>query len=85
MKAAVLGSGMMGSVIALDLAASDGVDEVVVADIDEGRLEALKKRAPGKKLSVEHLDMMRPGQGGVVPETLRRGGVGAPPWRRPSV
>ena len=59
MKAAVLGSGMMGSVIALDLAASDGVDEVVVADIDEGRLEALKKRAPGKKLSVEHLDMMR--------------------------
>ena len=59
MKAAVLGSGMMGSVIALDLAASDGVDEVVVADIDEGRLEALKKRARGKKLSVEPLDIMR--------------------------
>ncbi|MDG7014130.1 MAG: saccharopine dehydrogenase NADP-binding domain-containing protein [Nitrososphaerota archaeon] len=59
MKAAVLGSGMMGSVIALDLAKSEGVDEVVVADIDEARLDALKKRAPGKKLSVETLDIMQ--------------------------
>jgi len=57
MKAAVLGSGLMGSVIGWDLARSDGVDEVVVADIDRGRLAEVKRRTPGKKLSVEVLDM----------------------------
>jgi saccharopine dehydrogenase-like NADP-dependent oxidoreductase len=57
MKAAVLGSGLMGSVIGWDLARSAMVDEVVVADVDTGRLEALKRRAPGKKLSVERLDI----------------------------
>lgn len=56
-KAAVLGSGLMGSVVGWDLARSEGVDEVVVADIDEARLGALKERAPGKKLSVEVLDI----------------------------
>ncbi|MDG6982169.1 MAG: saccharopine dehydrogenase NADP-binding domain-containing protein [Nitrososphaerota archaeon] len=59
MKAAVLGSGLMGSVIGWDLANSEGVDEVVVADIDQAKLEALRRRAPGKKLSVEVLDIMR--------------------------
>lgn len=57
MKAAVLGSGLMGSVIGWDLAGSKDVDEVVVADIDAARLEALRKRAPGKKLSVEVMDI----------------------------
>lgn len=57
MKAAVLGSGLMGSVIGWDLARSGSVDEVVVADVDEERLAALKKRAPGRKLSVERLDV----------------------------
>ncbi|MDA4120868.1 MAG: saccharopine dehydrogenase NADP-binding domain-containing protein [Thaumarchaeota archaeon] len=57
MKVAVLGSGLMGSVIGWDLARSKGVDEVVVADIDEERLGALKKRSSGKKLSVEVLDI----------------------------
>ena len=57
MKAAVLGSGLMGSVIGWDLAKSDGVDSVVVADIDEARLKALKRKAAGKKLSVEKLDI----------------------------
>jgi lysine 6-dehydrogenase len=56
-KAGVLGSGLMGSVIGWDLAKSDAVDSVVVADVDETRLRALKKRAPGKKLSVEKLDI----------------------------
>jgi saccharopine dehydrogenase-like NADP-dependent oxidoreductase len=56
MRAAVLGSGLMGSVIGWDLARSGKVDEVVVADIDAERLEKLKKRAPGRKLSVEVLD-----------------------------
>ena len=57
MKAAVLGSGMMGSVIGWDMARSQGVDEVVVADIDEKRLEQVKKRTPGRKLGVEVLDI----------------------------
>ncbi|MDG6985384.1 MAG: saccharopine dehydrogenase NADP-binding domain-containing protein [Nitrososphaerota archaeon] len=57
MKVGVLGSGLMGSVIGWDLAKSDGVDEVVVADIDEDRLRALKRRSPGKKLAVEALDI----------------------------
>jgi lysine 6-dehydrogenase len=56
-KAAVLGSGLMGSVIGWDLARSDRVDEVVVADVDETKLEALRKRAPGRKLSVEVIDI----------------------------
>ncbi|MDA4126987.1 MAG: saccharopine dehydrogenase NADP-binding domain-containing protein [Thaumarchaeota archaeon] len=57
MKAAVLGSGLMGSVIGWDLARSESVDSVVVADIDETRLATLKKKAPGKKLTVEVLDI----------------------------
>ncbi|MDE1853534.1 MAG: saccharopine dehydrogenase NADP-binding domain-containing protein [Thaumarchaeota archaeon] len=57
MKTAVLGSGLMGSVIGWDLARSEDVDEVVVADVDERRLEAVKRRTPGKKLSVEVIDI----------------------------
>ncbi|MDG7006783.1 MAG: saccharopine dehydrogenase NADP-binding domain-containing protein [Nitrososphaerota archaeon] len=57
MKAAVLGSGLMGSVIGWDLARSGDVDEVVVADIDRERLDRVKGRSPGKKLSVEVLDI----------------------------
>lgn len=61
-RAAVLGAGLMGSVIGWDLARSKELDGVVVADIDEARLQALKKRAPGRKLSVEHLDIMDQGR-----------------------
>jgi len=57
MKAAVLGSGLMGSVIGWDLARSEGVDEVVVADIDEERLKSVKKKSVGRRLSVEVLDI----------------------------
>ena len=64
MKAAVLGSGLMGSVIARDLARSKGVDGVVVADIDEGRLDALRKRAGSKKLAVEAVDLKDGGRTG---------------------
>jgi len=56
MRAGVLGSGLMGSVISWDLARSKEVDEVVVADIDEDRLASLKRRA-GKRLSVEAVDL----------------------------
>ena len=62
MKAAVLGTGLMGSVIGWDLAKSGDVDGVVVADIDEERLSALKRKAPGRKLSVEKLDIRERGK-----------------------
>lgn len=55
MKAAVLGSGLMGSVIAWDLARAENVDGVVVADIDSDKLEKVK-RSGGKKLSTEIVD-----------------------------
>jgi len=57
LKAAVLGSGLMGGVVAWDLARSEGVDSVVVSDVDEERLSAVKKRSGGRKLSVEILDI----------------------------
>ncbi|MGD0476773.1 MAG: saccharopine dehydrogenase C-terminal domain-containing protein [Nitrososphaerales archaeon] len=57
MKVAVLGSGLMGGVVAWDMARSKGVDSVVVSDVDEGRLAAVKRRSAGKKLSVEVLDI----------------------------
>jgi len=57
MRTAVLGSGLMGSVIAWDLARSEGVDSVVVADIDPERLKGVRKRARGKKLSTELLNL----------------------------
>ena len=47
----------MGSVIGWDLARSEDVDQVVVADIDRERLDVVRKRSPGKKLSVELLDI----------------------------
>jgi lysine 6-dehydrogenase len=57
MRAAVLGAGLMGSVIAWDLARSLDVDEVVVTDTDTKKLRAVKKRSSGKRLSVEVLDI----------------------------
>jgi lysine 6-dehydrogenase len=57
MKAAVLGSGLMGSVISWDLARSPRVDEVVVADIDPERLAAVRRRSERRRLSVEALDL----------------------------
>jgi len=57
LKAAVLGSGLMGGVVAWDLARSDGVDSVVVSDVDPEKLGAVKKRSGNKKLSIEVLDI----------------------------
>jgi lysine 6-dehydrogenase len=57
MKVAVLGSGLMGSVIGWDLARSEKVDEVVVADIDASRLEKVRRKTRRRKLSVEVLDL----------------------------
>jgi lysine 6-dehydrogenase len=57
MEVAVLGSGLMGSVIGWDLARSEDVDGVVVTDIDQSRLDAVRKKTRGRKLSVEVLDV----------------------------
>jgi lysine 6-dehydrogenase len=56
-KVGVLGSGLMGSVIAWDLARSPEVDEVVVADIDEAKLARLRRRVGRRKLSAARVDL----------------------------
>jgi len=56
MKIAVMGAGMMGSVIAWDLARSGDVDEVSVADVSEQRLAAVRKRI-GEKAVTRKLDV----------------------------
>ena len=48
---------MMGSVIAWDLSKSADVDQVVVADISEDRLKALRTRVGSEKLSTEMIDI----------------------------
>ncbi|MEM3267435.1 MAG: saccharopine dehydrogenase C-terminal domain-containing protein [Conexivisphaerales archaeon] len=45
MKVAVLGSGLMGSEIAIDLASVQYIDEIVVVDNNNSRLQLLEKRA----------------------------------------
>ena len=56
MKAAVLGAGMMGSVISRDLAKAGDFDTVVVADTDEKRLRNVERFA-GRKVIGEILDV----------------------------
>jgi len=41
MKVLVLGSGMMGSALAYDLARSNGIEEILIADIDESRAKSV--------------------------------------------
>ena len=57
MKAAVLGSGLMGSVIAWDLARSDDVDKVVVADINPEKLARARRMTASKKLTTAVVDV----------------------------
>jgi lysine 6-dehydrogenase len=84
MRVAVLGSGMMGSVISWDLARSQAVDQVVVGDISEERLEALRKRVGGGKLTTEVVDVRDRGRAAefmkgfdVVASALPHGSVNA--------
>ncbi len=56
MNIAVIGAGMMGSVIAWDLARSSDVDEIRVADISERRLGAVKKLV-GEKGTTRKIDV----------------------------
>ncbi len=44
MKALVIGAGMMGTAVAYDLANSDGVDEILIADIDGERAAKVADR-----------------------------------------
>ncbi len=57
MKVAVLGSGLMGSVIAEDLARSEDVDQVIACDVDKGRLDALGRRISSPNLSTQVVDV----------------------------
>lgn len=59
MKVAIFGSGLMGSAIAEDLAASKLVDEVTVCDVDRSRLKLLADADRSGKLSIERLDVRR--------------------------
>src|SRR5207245_6407068 len=57
MKTAVLGSGLMGSVIAWDLARSADVDQVVVADMNPERLARTRRMTATKKLTTDVVDV----------------------------
>jgi lysine 6-dehydrogenase len=60
MRVLVLGSGMMGSALAYDLANSPGVEEILIADIDEALARSiasrLGSRARGARLDVNYYD-----------------------------
>lgn len=55
MKVAVLGTGIMGSLHAELLAATDGVDEVLVADLDPGRAAAVARAAGGRAIGLREV------------------------------
>src|SRR5216684_2063321 len=57
MKVAVLGSGLMGSVIAWDLARSEDVDQVVVADLNPERLARARRMTASRKLTTDVVDV----------------------------
>jgi lysine 6-dehydrogenase len=62
MKFLVIGAGMMGSALAYDLAHSDGVEKVLLADIDPERLKnavsAIGKNVEPIKLDINHNDSL---------------------------
>ena len=59
MRALILGSGMMGSALAYDLAHSEGVEEILIADIDEGKARSIAAQLakPGKRVHGARLDI----------------------------
>ena len=57
MKFLVLGSGMMGSAIAFDLAHSDGVQQVTLADVDAHRASDAASKIASPKASALQLDV----------------------------
>ena len=59
MKFLVLGAGMMGRAAALDLARSEGVEEVLLADRDQERLEAARDFVGSEKLLATPVDVTK--------------------------
>jgi len=57
MRTLVLGSGMMGAAIAQDMADSDEVSEVVLADFDKKRADGVITRLRSGKVSARRLDV----------------------------
>jgi len=57
MKVLVLGTGLMGSVLVSDLVESSDVSDVVVGDIDEGRLKLLAEHINNDKVSTQQVDV----------------------------
>jgi myo-inositol 2-dehydrogenase/D-chiro-inositol 1-dehydrogenase len=55
MKVAVLGTGIMGSLHAELLATTDGVDEVLVADLDPDRAAAVARAAGGRAIGPQEV------------------------------
>jgi saccharopine dehydrogenase (NAD+, L-lysine-forming) len=68
MRVVQLGVGSVGEVIARTLAAEPDVTEVVLADVDEGRVQEVAARLPGGKASPRRLDARDPE---ALRETLR--------------
>jgi lysine 6-dehydrogenase len=57
MKVLVLGSGMMGAAIALDMTKSDEVSEVVVADCDDKKSRRIAAQLKSDKVSSHRVDV----------------------------
>jgi len=57
MKVLILGSGMMGAAIAQDMADSDDVSEVVLADFDKKRADGVVTHLGSNKVSGKRLDV----------------------------
>ncbi|MGH9567772.1 MAG: saccharopine dehydrogenase NADP-binding domain-containing protein [Candidatus Angelobacter sp.] len=66
MKLLVIGSGMMGSAAAFDMARSAQVESVTLADVDDNRVKSAVKKinqlARGKKVRAARLDASKPKQ-----------------------
>lgn len=56
MKVAVMGAGLMGKEAARDLVGSDGVDQVVIADVDLSKAEQVVHHLSDPKISAAYLD-----------------------------
>jgi lysine 6-dehydrogenase len=57
MKVLVLGAGMMGSAVVFDLAKSDLVESITVADVDSGRAQAVSEKMGGSKTTAVTVDV----------------------------
>lgn len=61
-KIAILGSGLMGKEAARDLVKSEGVEQIVLADVDLSKAETVCKKLQSPKLSEVFLDATQRGE-----------------------